>query len=91
MKFKHLGFILLMISLSSFILVKTFIFLMFVIPFLLKIKYFVQLSLLILITKDRSLKISKDECLSRWTIYLDKFGLLSLIINKKSKEEKRSL
>ena len=61
---------------------------MFVIPFLLKIKYFVQLSLLILITKDPSLKISKDECLSRWTIYLDKFGLLSLIINKKSKEEK---
>ena len=91
MKFKHLGFILLMISLSSFILVKTFIFLMFVIPFLLKIKYFVQLSLLILITKDRSLKISKDECLSRWTIYLDKFGLLTLIINKQSKEEKRSL
>ena len=37
-------------------------------PIFAKNEIFFQLSLLILIAKDRSLKISKDECLSRWTI-----------------------
>ena len=30
---------------------------------------FLQISTLILVAKDRALKISKDECLERWTLH----------------------
>ena len=36
-------------------------------PVFAKNEIYFQLSLLILVSKDRSLKISKDDCLSRWT------------------------
>ena len=47
-------------------------------------KEFTQLSLLILVGKDRCLKISKDECITRWSI-TNYFAQCLLISNFTSK------